>query len=197
MKILLFIFTLFLPVLELAALDLICGLEAEARVAAFYPTSRKFRRVYQEWDADYQLEISKPICWGFSGWINGSFLTEKGRGHANRGHHSSHIDIIPISFGAKYSYCINPCLKVYAGLGATYTFLRIRDNSPFVRRHLDKEAWGGIAKSGLQYIWNAFFIDLFADYLYQPFDFSSSSRIQRNRVNVGGVKFGIGLGVFI
>lgn len=197
MKILIFVLTLFLPILELAALDLICGLEGEVRVAAFYPSSKKFRRVYQEWSADYQLEISKPIYKGLALWVNGSFLTEKGRGRTNRGHNSSHIDLIPVSFGPKYAYCINHCLKVYAGLGATYTFLRIRDNSPYVRGHLDKEAWGGIAKTGFQYSWNVFFFDIFADYLYQPFDFSSSSKVKRNRIDVGGLKLGIGLGIFL
>jgi outer membrane protein len=197
-KILLFLVAVCLPIFELASLDLTCltcGWEPEVRVAAFYPSSKKFRRIYHQWSADYQVEISKPVYKGFSGFINGSWLHDKGQ--ASGFENSSRINVVPLSFGAKYSYCFCPCLRAYGGLGATYTFLRIHDDSEFVSRHLSKESWGGIAKSGIQYTWRCFFFDVFADYLYQPFRFAGNSEVERNRINVGGIKLGIGLGIHL
>ncbi|EFB42687.1 hypothetical protein pah_c004o241 [Parachlamydia acanthamoebae str. Hall's coccus] len=193
MRIVIFLIAICLPLLELSAFDLKCGWEPEVRAAAFYPSSKKFRKIYHEWDADYQIEISKSICYGFSGWVNGSWLTERGRSKGDI-KNSSRISIVPISFGAKYSYQFASCWKAYAGVGACYTFLRMKDHSPFVDNHLHKQSWGGVAKTGIQFYWKCLFFDLFADYLYQPFHFSNTSKVKRDNVNVGGYKLGLGIG---
>jgi hypothetical protein len=108
--------------------------------------------------------------------------------------------ILPLSLGASYLYCLNPCLHVYAGAGATYTFFRLDRHTPYFSHHLNKSGIGALFKVGARYDANEYlFYDVFVNYLYQRLSFSHSERmwgIDKSNVNIGGLKIGAGIGVY-
>lgn len=169
------------------------GWEAEVRVAYFYPTSHAFREIYKGGRTDYQIEIAKQICNNFSVWTSIDFLSKKGYSDPLRD--GTHVHLTPLSLGVKYLYPISSCISVYAGLGGCYTWFRVKNDSPFVRRHVNKEAFGLVVKTGIRYdIACNVFLDLFTDYFYQPFHFHGHHGNKGRHVDVGGFKFGAGLG---
>lgn len=178
--------------LPLVAIDWQCGWDAEVRVAAFRPTSRRFREIYGQWGAEFQVEASKLICGPYYGWFNVGWYPKDG--HSIGLHDKTRIDLVPIRFGAKYMFCLTPKLNGYVGLGATLTYLSIHDHSHTIR-HTTRWGAGGIVKTGLRYaIMQCLFVDLFADYSYEPFSFNSKHHIKRKDADVGGLMLGAGLG---
>ena len=169
------------------------GWSSELRAAVFHPTSSKFRKIYSEWEADYQMEVGKRFTMNWSSFFNVSWLCK--HGHSLKFKDGTRINVLPVSLGIKGSYCINPFWEVYGGVGATYTFLHIWDDSHFVKKNTKKQSYGLITKIGAQHtLCNGIFIDFFADYLYLPFHFAHAHKVKGHFVDVGGWKFGLGIG---
>lgn len=165
----------------------------EGRVAGFHPSESRYRRIYGSWIADYQIELGKEFCCNWEFWINGSYTHKKGRSIGL--HDCTTIRHYPIALGLSYQTCFCNCWSAYAGLGASFGTLRIHDCSPFVHKHTRKGSVGCLAKLGVKYEINTcMFVDLFADYLYQPYRFHSDSLVERNSINAGGWKLGVGIG---
>lgn len=176
-----------------SAMNCLSGLDVEARVAYFHPNSHTFRRIYHG-GVDLQVEFSTRVWNDFHAWFNIEWFSKKG--HSIGLHDDTHVRILPLSLGIKYFYCLCSSIKAYTGIGATYTWLRTKDDNPFVIRHVSKKSYGLALKSGLIYDFcNGVYVDLFADYMYLPFHFSGSRHcIERHDAQVGGVKVGCGLG---
>ncbi len=172
-----------------------CGWDLEARVGAFRPTSKLFRRIYTHWAPEYELEASKQVWNNIHAWGNVGWYSKHGRSLGLEDH--TRIRLIPISFGLKYRYCLTERASVYLGLGACYTLLRTKDYSPFVIHHTHRGAWGGVLKTGLRYAVSCrVFLDFFADYYYQKFHFHDTSEVERHDLNAGGIRLGGGLGLY-
>ncbi len=160
---------------------------AEFRVAAFYPVSKKFRDIYGYVGPSYQLEAAFPVWRCFEAWgnLDGFY---KGNRRFSRCCHSR-VGIFNGSFGLKYARCYRDRFHLYLGLGASLGEMWIQNRSCCGCEKVSKFIAGGVVKSGLQVdVYRSFFVDLFADYLFQPVKFEKT-------VDVGGLKAGAGIGV--
>ncbi len=173
--------------------------EVEVRGAGVYPSSKRFRKIYSDWAPEVQLEVARKV-WGDSlyAWANVSYLWRNG--HSEPLHNKTNVSLVPISIGLKYLFPLTCDLNAYLGGGAAYSFLYVRDHSEFVRKRTTRRDWGGVIKSGLQYnLCNGFFIDFFADYLFQHFSKphrdESHRNVETNSVNLNSLHLGLGLGM--
>ena len=169
-----------IPALPLSAWDWCCwdpfDFGVEGRVAYYHPSSSKVRRIYGDGWADYQLEISKGIFCDWRIWAGVSGFSKKGDSIGYY-HDDTRLQLIPISLGVKYYFPFCDDFKVFVGGGACYSLLRIKDDSDYVHRHTHKNDWGGVIQAGLNYyVWDCAYVSLFADYLFQEFDFHDSRR---------------------
>lgn len=181
------IFFLFLAVVNLVPLFADSGTRVEIRAAGFIPSSERFRQVYHNIGASYQIEASANLYGCVDGWVNVDWFGKHGRsvGYSN----PTRVEITNGSFGVRLPFRVCGPLTPYLGLGASFGQIRLRNKSPCCRETVSKFAVGGVLKSGVYYCINGCtYVDLFLDYLYQPVHFSSC-------VDIGGVKAGIGFGV--
>lgn len=194
---LLVFFSLLLPFQASAfCLDWNCiNFGAEARVAYFKPTSKKVRKIYSNGMPFYELEVSAGLDnWRL--WAGVGGFSKKGRSIG--GHNPTRLEVLPISFGLKYVFCLCPCVQFYFGGGAVYSHMKTKDHSPFVHKNTQKWTWGGVAQAGTYYFFNnTFYGSFFVDYLYQKFKFSHSRKhpfVVRHDADLSGFKVGVGIG---
>lgn len=167
----------------------------EVRSAAFFHASQKFRRIYGNVSGCYEVEASTTLCGCYDGWVNFDWFRKHGKSIGMK--NSTRCDINNTSFGIKINYSLCnpfylPCcdaLIAYAGLGPSFGKIWLKNRSHCRHEKKSKCVVGGVFKCGIQYFFNCYlFLDLFVDYLYQPVQF-------HERVDIGGVKLGAGLGV--
>ncbi len=172
------------------------GFEVEAKISAFFPSSKIIRRIYSDAIPYYELEIAKPFCNNWEAWLGVGYLSNDG--YALGCKNKTSFYLIPVTFGLKYLYSINPCMDLYTGAGACWSFLNNKDHSPFVHKNISDDALGGIFKLGFIYrIKEHVFIDIFTEYLYQHFSFKhhyEDHYTLRHNLNMSGFKIGGGLG---
>lgn len=191
----------------------------EVRGAYYQPSSKQLRKVYSSSLLDYQVTVAKrvhPFCeiWGELDWT-----VKRGHGHKHYDYDyygfrdRTRISIMPLSLGLKVIYPIFPFVDIYAGAGASYSFLRIKNtcredyyywgfsHSPF-KKEIYKYAFGGLFKVGFQVaLSDSTFLDFFADYTLQRFHFSkhedySGRSLFRHELDCSGFKLGAGFGVY-
>lgn len=168
-------------------------LQPEFRIGYFRPSETKFRKIYQEWSAQCQFEVSTPVYTPMPiyGWFNVGYDYTRGLslGLKNR----TSIRLVPMTLGLKYYWCLMPRLSVYLGAGGGGTYVQIHDDNPDVVRHTNKMAWGVALKSGLNYkIGRSAFADFFVDYTYMHLAVHGKNR---NNANLGGLIIGFGAGI--
>jgi hypothetical protein len=170
------------------------GWELQVRGAGFYAIIDRFRDIYGDVGGEIQLEAAKMVNrnWGF--WVNCSYYPNTG--HSIGLHSFTRISYIPIGFGIKWLYSLTDRMDFYLGAGVTYSLLDIEDNSGSSLTHIHTWDAGALVKSGFRYdLSNRFFVDVFCDYLFQQYDFTTTTcGIQRLNTNAGGVTFGVGIG---
>lgn len=205
--------------------DSFWGIATEARVAYYYPSSKRVRRIYGNGWTDCQLELSKSFkkCFGL-GEVCGLDCLEdmEGRiwtgvsGFSRNGnsigfHDKTRLQLIPISLGLKIFYPVFCNTKVFIGGAACYSMLRIHDHSEYVHKHVRKGSLGGLFQSGMTYDFcNWAYASFFFDYYFQRFHFhndrintssgssdlsESSGFVERFDLNMNGYKVGVGLGI--
>lgn len=176
--------------------------DIQARVAYFVPQDNRVRHIYgKNGFAEYELEASMPMMcccecacnWDY--WTNLSFYEKKG--HTNCFHDRTKITNWTWNFGVKYYFDIWECVRPYLGVGVGAAHVRFHDESPFVRNHVKR--WGAafLGKAGLKYDLTCnLFLDIFADYAYNWFNFHHNHRsgVEKRNVNTGGWKLGLGVG---
>lgn len=179
--------------------DFCHGWQVEVRGAGVYSSSSRYREIYSDWSPEVQFEIAKSVWKHLYAWFNAAYLWDEG--HSQPFHDKTQIRLVPLTFGLKYIFPVTCDFSVYLGGGAAYSFLRIHDHSPYVRKHTSREAWGGVVKSGIQYEFcESFFLDVFADYLFQHFsppndDDSDYRYIETRSANLSGLRIGAGVGM--
>lgn len=178
---------------------------AEFRVAYFSPESKRVRKIYSSNLIDYQVEISKNLCPNWSIWLDVDYLSKNGRSEPL--HDSTRIWLIPIALGVNYQFWCRNGWNAYVGAGGNYTCLRMHDHSEYVKEHISKWNFGGTFKLGIKKVFcNGITLNFFCDYFLQKFHFSDKSRssdshysscyIERNSLNVSGLKVGMGIGYY-
>jgi len=182
--------TVLLAGAALALPAFVSAISFELRSAAFFPINDRVQKIYGHAWPDYQIEVALPLCSCVDLFANGEYFNKKGHLHENC-HGHSRLEAINFSTGLTGHHCFCSCWQVYAGLGVLLGEINLKDHT---RCHgsssQDKFAVGGVLKTGIHYfISQNIFVDLFADYQYQPV------RFHHRTVDVGGVKIGVGLGV--
>ena len=167
----------------------------EARVSAFFHSSKRFRDLYGDVGPSYSLEGATSIHKTLWVWADLDWF------YAHRSHEpvytqsidydevtKSTVDIVNLSFGLKYVYTASAHWKLYGGLGPVVGKIFLKNISLSYEDRVNKYIAGGVAKIGAHYTFSGgVFLDLFVDYLYQPVRFHTT-------VDVGGLKTGLGLG---
>lgn len=175
---------------------------AEFRIGAFIPTNNKIRKAYSSAWADYQIQIGKRFCndWQifaeFSGSEKNGHWCKEFAGTVTR--YKSKLHMYPISLGLKYFYNICENFDVYVGAGAVYTFFRLKQSSPYQYHRISKGQYGGVIKTGAVYTFcNSWFIDIFADYIFQRLRYTPITEdpfSSRRTLKFNGFKIGGGIG---
>ena len=174
-----------------------CGWEAEARLAAFCPSSSRFTQVYGSAAIDYELQVSKEMTSYIDSWAGVSALAKSGLSYASGlpgVENSTRVWMETMDAGLNLKVYFLRHLEAYAGLGAAYTFLHIHNNDPYLPRSFADNGWGFLSKLGFKYYYRHIIVDIFADYLYAPLHFSGTD-VSVSSMNIGGWKIGGGLGI--
>lgn len=159
----------------------------EFRSAAFFHSSERFREIYGNSGTNYQLEASTKLYDYLDGWTNLDWFSKQGK--SDGFNNPTRVNIVNISIGIKFPYQFSEQFTAYIGIGPSFARIWLKNKSRCSRETVSKFATGGILKIGIYYfITTNVFIDLFADYLYQPVNF-------KTRVDCGGFKTGAGLGI--
>lgn len=159
----------------------------EIRSAAFFHSSERFRKIYGNAGASYQIEASTRLCSCLDGWANFDWFSRHGRsgGFCD----PARASIANVSFGIKAPYQFCDQWMVYIGVGPSLSRIWLKSKSQCSHESVSKLALGGVLKTGVNYcIFRNIFMDVFVDYLYQPVHF-------KTHVDIGGFKTGAGLGV--
>ncbi len=161
---------------------------AELRGSYFYPTSTLFQDIYRDGGFEGEIEVLRTFTTHWIGWGNINYFRRDG--YSKGIQDKTTIHMVPLSLGVKYQFPCYNSLSPYLGAGITYTFVNIKNDSPFVRRNVSKSGVGFVLKSGTYLtLTENFFLDLFVDYYYQKMQFYKTSK-----TDLGGFKIGIGLG---
>lgn len=168
----------------------------EGKLAYFRPNAKALRAIYSQNWMNSQFEITTPLwrCLNLYGSVN--YLSTSG--HSTEDNKST-VRIVPISLGLKYRQPIKEKGKkmdLYFAGGMRYFFVKIKNNDEFVVRRITKQGLGGVAEVGtLIFLTQNFLLDLFADYSYKRFDFSTNKLVvEGHKLDVGGFSAGAGLG---
>lgn len=181
------IFFLLLVAANLYPLHADTQTRVEIRAAGFIPSSERFRDVYRNIGASYQIEASTNIYGCADGWVNVDWFSKHGRACGCAG--QTCVTIVNGSFGIRIPFRTCGPLTPYLGIGPGFAQIRLRNKSGCCHETVSKFAVGGVLKTGVYYCINGCaFVDVFVDYLYQPVNF-------KTHVDIGGVKAGIGFGL--
>lgn len=163
-------------------------LVAEVRAGYFYPNSKKFRDIYKHGGAEGELEVSGTYMGDWKWFGNANYFYKKG--HSLGFYDKTTIRMIPVSLGLKYQFCFFRGISPYLGLGISYTFTKINNHSDYVKRHVNKNGFGFVVKSGVTFDLSCnFILDLFVDYYNQHLHFH-----HHHNAEMGGFKTGAGIG---
>lgn len=169
--------------------------KGELRCAGVYPASKRFRQIYNNVEPEFQVEISGHIYKKIIGWANLGYLWDSG--HSIPLKEKTDLDFFTITFGLKYEVDICSNTKIYVGGGAAYGHLKVKNHSDFVRKHFNRNAWGGVTKTGINYFLSKdLYLDIFVDYLF--LNVSKKHDLARNHavsVNLNGLRAGVGIGM--
>ena len=159
----------------------------EIRSAAFFHSSERFREIYGNSGTSYQLEASTKLYDYLDGWTNLDWFSKHGK--SDGFNDPTRVSIVNISLGIKIPYQFSEQFTAYIGIGPSFSTIWLKNESQCGPETVSKLAVGGILKSGIYYfIYRSVFIDVFADYLYQPVNFET-------HVDIGGFKVGAGIGI--
>lgn len=159
----------------------------ELRGGYFYPISDKFRKIYKSGGPEVEVEVSRGFCGNWMGWGNVNYFQRDGRSIGLS--EKTRIRMVPLSLGLKYQFLPCAFISPYLGIGATYTFIDVKNHSNFVKKHVNRGGFGFVVKSGSYfYLSECFLLDLFIDYYYQK------RELYRNNADLSGLRMGLGLG---
>lgn len=170
----------------------------QMRGGYFYPTSELMRDIYHDGGGEFEIQASLNLNPKISLWGNFNFFQRNGDllGLCD----NTRIQIYPLSIGALYIKPIHQRISLYFGMGASYSLLKIDNESPLTMQNIrnipqnfreNKNGWGLVTKTGITLeLTDHLFLDVFADYYYTKMDILLISR------QVSGLRTGIGLGIY-
>lgn len=157
----------------------------EFRTAAFWHQNKKFRHVYNNVNADYQLVSTFALNRCFEIWGEVDYSTNSKKKEC----YHTRIQLTNFGFGLQYVHCFCSNLNAYIGTGVSLECIHLKNRSCCGYDKYSKISWGSLSRIGARYWFtHRFFLDIFADYLYQEVHISKS-------INLSGFKTGIGIGV--
>ena len=159
----------------------------EVRAAGFYHSSELMREIYGNTGISYQVEASTQFLEKLMGWANFSWFSDNGKsiGFGDE----TKVQIPNFSIGIKFPYQLSPSIIPYVGIGPSLGRISLKNKGECCDESVSKYAIGGIVKAGSYFQMNKrLYINIFADYLYQPVHFETT-------VDLGGVQFGGGVGI--
>jgi hypothetical protein len=160
--------------------------DIEFRTGVFFPSSHRFREIYGNGAASYQVETSLQFHPFLAAWTNVDWVPKSGRSIGV--HDYTRVNIFNVGLGLKVPYQVNDKFSVYVGLGPSFGGIWIHNHAHCIKKRASKVLFGGVAKAGINYFFSeSFFLDVFVDYLYEPVRFDTS-------MNIGGLKTGLGIG---
>lgn len=170
------------------------GMSTEIRAGYFYPASKTFRDIYHQGGAEFEIEQTFAVDCNIDFWANFGYFRRNG--HSLGLDDKTSILIYPLSLGFDYNFPICEDFFFYLGAGASYTWVKIHDHSPFVKRHSFRKQFGGVAKSGFVYFFrDCLFLDVYADYYYTRVDGVHRHGVKGTGRDIGGLRTGAGLGI--
>lgn len=158
----------------------------KVRSGIFVPRSHLFREIYKTVSPCVELEYARKCKEHLEVWGNFDWLWRHGKsvGLCN----PTKIKIANMSLGLKFPFQFKKHNELYFGVGPSISGVLLTNKSCCACEKISKPAGGIIVKSGYYYNFPKYlFLDIFADYLYQPVRF-------QHRTDIGGLKMGIGLG---
>lgn len=168
----------------------------EGQVSYFYPFSKKIKKIYGDGWPLYEIRSNQTFCNGWSVWEGISWGNNSGKYK----HHKTKLQVLSLKLGLQRFFYFSPCLNFYAGLGASYNFLHVRDKARIITRaHHKKNALGAILQTGVNYFFlNQYYVGAHLEYLYQEFGtyHPKYSYYQSHKVDfdVSGMKIGGSIG---
>ncbi len=167
------------------------------RYAAFFPLSSTVRKVYDNAFPDIELEVATNLTDYCRAWFNAGYIWNEGASSLGN---KTTLSMVPLSLGLMFVLPATCDIDVYLGMGPSFTFLRIEDDSHYVRRHVRKNGFGGAIKTGFYYhLDENFYFEGFLDYFLQPYHFgkdrSKKHYVERHDLTMDGIKLGFGAGV--
>lgn len=135
----------------------------------------------------YALEGTYYWGCGLGLWGNADFLSRHGRSLGLCS--PTEIKIANFSLGLKIAWEVVDCMRVYAGVGPSVAGVWLKNRSICLCENISKAAGGVVLKTGFDWrFWDNFMVNLSADYLLEPVSFP-------RKVDIGGLKIGLGVGV--
>lgn len=169
-------------------------LDIEARTALFIPKNSTIRDLYGTGFTEYEIEMGIPLNRCFTLFSNLSYLEADGR--SSESHSHSEMENWALNFGGKFYFEPWWYLRPYVGAGAGVAHVEFRDHSPYVNNHTGKFGWSALIKLGTEWCLSRYFyVDVFADYGINSYEFKSKNKTSGHNINTGGVKVGGGLGI--
>jgi hypothetical protein len=160
----------------------------ELRAAAFFHQSDRFRKIYGNVGQNYQMEISAATKTCALVWLNAGWAYQKGK--STRLQNYTRVNIADFSMGVKFPFYFKERCMSYVGIGPNFARVWLKNRTCFDSCKIWKDSVGGVVKVGLNYLFcHNVFIDVFVDYVYQPVKF-------QRQVDVGGLKTGLGFGLY-
>lgn len=162
----------------------------EIRQALFVPSNHTFQDLYGKIEPNYQIEVTIQLPSRFKNlWFFSNVDQIYQSGHLCNECGSSRISVTNLSFGIKSIFNLSSWSQLYFGIGPSPSLMLMQINSPCIaQKECSKFLIGGAFKSGFYFrMKERCILDLFCDYTYLPIKFE-------NCRNLGGLKFGLGLG---
>jgi len=156
------------------------------RIAAFFPQSSRFQRVYGHSLPVYGAQLSAQWHPSWELWTVLDGYSKSSRKYTDET--NSTVTTFILSVGINYLFKPMPKLDLSLGLGPILGVIHLNNRSWSKREKTTALVTGGMARLDARWwIHPSIFFTLFTDYSYQI-------SFLQNHVNVGGTKLGGGLG---
>ncbi len=167
----------------------------EGKASYFIPFNHRFKEIYSG-GGIYGVDLSVQAWKNLYPFLSVDYFQKSGRSILDDGSlkmkgDQTKIQFVPIGAGLKYIQRINARFDFYAGLGATATYLHIKDHYEDGSQVLTNWGPGFIVKIGsLVTLCQGLFLDFAIDYRYAKVDFSKPY----TPANLDGLSLGGGMG---
>jgi hypothetical protein len=157
------------------------GVTVELKISYFNPSEQAFKDIYGS-GLMYDREVNIRVLKNLQLWLEGGFFSKKGK--MTFAQEETKLELLPLGTGAKYSLT-KWKISFYLGMGLNY--YRYKEETPL--RLIRKGALGYLGKiGGVVKIGDGLVMNFYTDYSdckTQPADY---------KVNIGGLRAGVGLG---